>query len=117
MNKKLLKEINRLNQIMGTQPLMEQATITKGLRALLGIADDAARVTLKWDELLDMLPNSAIATEGFVNRIRNLIPKSVKGIEKQKAWLAKTIGDVAQGKSINKTQGKVLHQMAMEDLC
>ena len=115
MNKKLLKEINRLNQIMGTQPLMEQATLTKGLRALLGIADDAARVTLKWDDLINKFPKSAIATEGFVNRIRNLIPKSVKGIEKQKAWLAKTIGNVAQGKSITETQGKVLHQMAMED--
>ena len=115
MNKKLIVEINRLNTIMGTPLLMEQATFTKGLRALLGIADDAARVTLKWDDLINKFPNSTIATEGFVNRIRNIIPKSVKGIEKQKAWLAKTIGDVAQGKSINKTQGKVLVQMALED--
>ena len=115
MNKKLIVEINRLNKIMGTPLLVEQATLTKGLRALLGIADDAARVTLKWDDLINKFPNSTIGTEAFVNRIRNIIPASVKGIEKQKAWLAKTIGDVAQGKSISKTQGKVLVQMALED--
>jgi len=114
MNKKLIVEINRLNEIMGTPLLMEQATLLKGLRALFGIADDVARVTLKWDDLVNKFPDS-LGSEAFVNRIRNIIPASVKGIEKQKAWLAKTIGDVAQGKSISKTQGKVLAQMAIED--
>ena len=114
MNKQLISEVGRINEIMGTKNLLvEQASIIKGLKVLLGIAEGGVKV-LKYTDISTKIP---ALTDAFVTRLMRApgaFPKGVKTLSAAKKEIAKGFNALMQGKAISSYTSHMLLKLAME---
>ena len=119
MNKQLISEVGRINDIMGTRNLLvEQAAIIKWLRLLLGVTGKVAKLTFK--EIAVKIPQ---LTDAFVNNIIRAGILPVKGRPKKgwdistaKTYIARGFNDLlTKGKKLNSATAEILVRLAREN--
>ena len=113
MKENLITEISRINEIMGTPPLLvEQAAWLKGLRTMLGVGD-VAKVVLKFDDIAAKIP---ALNDAYVLRLKDAgtFPPSVKTVSQAKDYVAKGMSSFLSGKKITSPMAEVLVRLAGE---
>jgi len=117
MKKQLINEIGRINEIMGTPPLLtEQATIIKWLKGLMGAAEAGGVYALKFSDFAAKIP---ALTDSYVLTLLNAgvfgtKKGSPKTINAAKKAIARGLNDFMSGQKIASSTAEVLVRLADE---